>query len=114
MSCSAFLKALFIGGFVFQVVGVGLVVKEILGDYRAARAIMEKDAEPLPRTALYGVKAGGRPGGAVGEMLERGDSFRRFYAERMEGGLRDRIVGVVLFVIGAIVVLAADLISVGC
>jgi hypothetical protein len=100
-----------------SIVGVGLIVKEIVNDWRAARDIEEKaDAPDAPHTVpVQAPGVTGTMGGLGMAPLIRGmyeaDSFRAFIAARLRGGLRLRILGVLLFVAGATLEYVAALIS---
>ena len=111
------LMFLYIGGFVLQMLGVALVVREIADDVRAARAIQQRADEgtSAPQGIAFqrpGVSGyiGGIAGQHMAQTAHNIDSFREFTAERSEG-IRWRIVGVGLFVIGAVMALAASLVA---
>jgi hypothetical protein len=114
---SDLLITLYSGGFLLQIAGIWLIVKEIVNDFRVARSIRDRTDAPDPPTEIRTVGPGfeSRIGGIGLQPLIRGmyeaDSFRTFMAERLSGGLRLRVLGVVLFLAGASVAFAANLIS---
>jgi hypothetical protein len=111
-------------GFALQMAGVFLVVQEITNDLRAAVAIKTREDESPtapPKTIKREIQEEGVFGtlevGGLGieQQLQTAhsiDSFREFTAERLVGGSRGRVDGVVLFVVGAFVGLAANLVAV--
>jgi hypothetical protein len=114
---SCWLIALYSVGFLLQIAGVALIVREIANDFRVAKAIRDKADAPEPPTAVTAERGGIRAsiGGLGMQPLIRGmyeaDSFRLFMADRLSAGLGLRVLGVVLFVAGAAVDFAANLVS---
>jgi hypothetical protein len=118
LSETAVLVVLYIAGFALQIYGVILVVLEIADDVRAARAIRERQDAPSPPAVVRGspapgieVEIGGFAGAHLAQTAYNIDSFRDFTAERLSEGLRRRMVGVGLFVLGAVVGLLANLLA---
>jgi hypothetical protein len=119
LSETAWLVTLYVLGFALQIAGVVLVVIEITEDVRAAQAIKERadapDASPqgvvgsAPGVEMY---VGGLAGAFMAQTAQNVDSFRTFTAERLSGGLRRRVLGVALIILGAIAGFAANLIAV--
>ena len=103
LSEACLLASLYIVAFGAQLVGVGLVVWEIRDDVRAARALKER---PALSAHLGGIGLQG-----LVQAARESDSFRDFTADRLSRGLGRRIWGVVLFLVGAGVGLAANLVA---
>ncbi len=119
LSETAWLVTLYVLGFAFQIAGVVLVVMEINQDIRAAQAIKKRtdalEASPegvagsAPGVEMY---IGGLAGAFMAQTAQNVDSFRDFTAQRLSGGLRRRVAGVALIVLGAMAGLAGNLIAV--
>ena len=68
---------------------------------------MERD----PATGME-IHIGGELGEKVGRTARDTDTFKAFVMERLTGNLRWRVVGVVLFVLGATLDLAINLLAI--
>jgi hypothetical protein len=106
---------LFIVGFLLQLAGIVLVVLDIRDDLRAAQEIQERPPD-APREVIMSTpqvehRIGGALGGLLGAQEQAIDTFRIFTAERLAGDLGRRILGVVLFVLGAVMSLAANIVA---
>jgi len=116
VSNSTLAVILFVAAFLLQLAGVVLIVLEIRQDLRSAREIEAQNAEPEPEgvqtfSPTHETFIGGDLGRHLARTMQVSDSFREFTLDRLSGGLGRRILGVVLFVLGAAVGLAGNLIA---
>lgn len=110
------LIVMYLVAFALEFGGVALVALEIAGDIRAAKRLAESRPTPegITHSPAPGIEIG--IGGSLGQIIagnvQNMDTFRTFTLERLTGGIRRRVLGVVLIVAGIGVGTIANLISV--
>jgi hypothetical protein len=106
------LVSLYLAGFACEFGGVVLVAVEIWRDIGTAKKLVEP--QPVPQGIAHespGVQTfiGGAFGQVLAGTMQGIDTFREFALERLTGGIRLRVLGVVLILLGAILGLIANI-----